>query len=135
MYKLTVLLTMLALLTGSVWDMSAQNTDVKGRVTDKAILGVTDYDQDGEDELIVFDLYDSIHVVRRNDMLPSEYQHMLITYESEGYHVDFYCDAGYQYPWTEGMTEYWDGHRKVPITYIYMYAAKNNGPDEEPSAM
>lgn len=36
MYKLTVLLTMLALLTGSVWDMSAQNTDVKGRVTDKA---------------------------------------------------------------------------------------------------
>ena len=98
-----------------------------GRITDKAILGVTDYDQDGEDELIVFDLYDSIHVVRRNDMLPSEYQHMLITYESEGYHVDFYCDAGYQYPWTEGMTEYWDGHRKVPITYIYMYAAKNNG--------
>ena len=47
MYKLTVLLTMLALLTGSVWDMSAQNTDVKGRVTDKAgepLVAVTVYE-------------------------------------------------------------------------------------------
>ena len=35
MYKLTVLLTTLAILAASAWDMSAQNLEVKGRVTDK----------------------------------------------------------------------------------------------------
>ena len=47
MYKLTVLLTTLALLTASVWDMSAQNVEVKGRVTDTSgepLIAVTVYE-------------------------------------------------------------------------------------------
>ncbi len=47
MYKLTVLLTTLALLTASVWDMSAQNVEVKGRVTDTSgepLVAVTVYE-------------------------------------------------------------------------------------------
>ena len=47
MYKLTVLLTTLAFLTASVWDMSAQNVEVKGRVTDTSgepLIAVTVYE-------------------------------------------------------------------------------------------
>ena len=47
MYKLTVLLTSLAVSLASVWNMSAQNTEVKGRVTDTAgepLVAVTVYE-------------------------------------------------------------------------------------------
>ena len=47
MYKLTVLLTTLAILAASAWDMSAQNLEVKGRVTDKQgepLIAVTVYE-------------------------------------------------------------------------------------------
>ena len=47
MYKLTVLLTTLALFLSSVWGASAQNTEVKGRVTDTSgepLIAVTVYE-------------------------------------------------------------------------------------------
>ena len=47
MYKLTVLMTSLAISLASVWNMSAQNTEVKGRVTDTAgepLVAVTVYE-------------------------------------------------------------------------------------------
>ena len=47
MYKLTVLLTTLALFLSSVWGVSAQNTEVKGRVTDTSgepLIAVTVYE-------------------------------------------------------------------------------------------
>ena len=47
MYKLTVLLTTLALFLSSVWGASAQNTEVKGRVTDTSgepLVAVTVYE-------------------------------------------------------------------------------------------
>ena len=47
MYKLTVLFAALALFTANVWNMSAQNTEVKGRVTDTAgepLVAVTVYE-------------------------------------------------------------------------------------------
>ena len=47
MYKLTLFLTTLAFFTASMWDMSAQNTEVKGRVTDTAgepLVAVTVYE-------------------------------------------------------------------------------------------
>lgn len=47
MYKLIALLTSLTLFTATVWNMSAQNMEVKGRVTDKAgepLVAVTVYE-------------------------------------------------------------------------------------------
>ena len=47
MYKLIPLLTSLTLFTATVWNMSAQNMEVKGRVTDKAgepLVAVTVYE-------------------------------------------------------------------------------------------
>ena len=47
MYKLTALLTTLAFLTASAWEASAQNTEVKGRVTDTSgepLVAVTVYE-------------------------------------------------------------------------------------------
>ena len=47
MYKLTVLFAALTLFTANVWNMSAQNTEVKGRVTDNAgepLVAVTVYE-------------------------------------------------------------------------------------------
>ena len=67
MYKLTVLLTSLAILTATVWDMSAQNTEVKGRVTDTAgepLVAVTVYESGNTSNGTVtdFDGYYSISV-------------------------------------------------------------------------
>ena len=47
MYKLTVLLTTLAFFTASLWEASAQNMEVKGRVTDTSgepLIAVTVYE-------------------------------------------------------------------------------------------
>ena len=47
MYRLTVLLTSLAFLIASAWEMSAQNTEIKGRVTDTSgepLVAVTVYE-------------------------------------------------------------------------------------------
>ena len=47
MYKLTVFFATLAILLSSAWDASAQNTEVKGRVTDKSgepLVAVTVYE-------------------------------------------------------------------------------------------
>ena len=47
MYKLTVLLTTLALFTVSLWEAAAQNMEVKGKVTDTSgepLIAVTVYE-------------------------------------------------------------------------------------------